>query len=104
MKFCETCNNLYSLVEDKEQLKIFYECDECDIKIECNTSLLYDKNYSRKKEVQENIQKDLLKYDPTYPQINNDCPKCKNIENIYYKDSNMHMINICKKCTHTWKN
>lgn len=104
MKFCEKCHNLYTLFENKDLKKIFYRCIDCNIKKEYTNKLLYDKIYDKKKEVQENVNKKYLKYDPSYPSINNDCPKCNNIENIYYKNNNMNIINFCKKCNYEWKN
>lgn len=102
MKFCDECMNMCVLSEDKEQLKLYYYCNECNIKKECRENILYDKKYMKKKEVKEELNKEYIEKDNTYPRINIDCPKCNNIENMYYKNSNMNVYYVCSKCKYTW--
>lgn len=105
MKFCNECLNVCILKEDTIKKELFYICNDCDIKIKCDTYLIYDKIYNDKKEIVENINKKYLKNDPTYPIINIDCPKCNHIENIFYKDENMNIHYVCRNdnCNHNWK-
>lgn len=94
MRFCDKCENIMNVFNNT------YKCISCDFtqKLEDNT-IVYSININEKKEIAENINSELTKYDIfrqtllSYP-----CTKCNHDVAVMYTNNTMNSILVCSNC------
>ena len=106
MLFCNSCKNSMNIVEREvdNSRKLMYECNHCDVHIDCNQNKFTIKNYTLTEKLHSNNK--IKIHDKTLPTKNSKCPHCKSKNQNPYEIkylNNYYCINIiCKNCLKNW--
>lgn len=121
LRFCEKCNNLMYPKELRSQRRLGFECGSCFHKEDmlqdftpkqaANRDVVYRLALKRTAENKLDLVDTQVIHDPTLPRTNDPnkkmCGKCGHFQAVFFqagtgRDSDMHLIFICCKCTHKW--
>ena len=118
MKFCTVCDNLLSLIKNKEVDKLQQYCKSCKKSFDCEEdeelSCVFSKDYTSDKVYFELFINKYTKYDPTLPHTdkmtcqNEKCPTHTNtdiksdIVYIRHDEQKMKYIYLCSVCDKAW--
>ncbi|KAG9302931.1 hypothetical protein G9A89_022348 [Geosiphon pyriformis] len=108
-KFCADCNNMLYPREDKETRILAYACRNCEYQEPSDNQCVYKNDVDVISEQTTTEIKDLAA-DPTLPRTKKTCPKCNNLEAVFFQspsrrlDTKMTLFYACtdKHCGYRW--
>ncbi|KAH3670817.1 hypothetical protein WICMUC_004786 [Wickerhamomyces mucosus] len=107
-RFCNECNNMLYPKEDKENMRLLYECRICSYVEEAGSAKVYRHELVSDIGETAGIVND-LGLDPTLPRSDKECPKCHSHENVFFQsqqrraDTSMVLFYVCLNCSHVYK-
>ena len=107
INFCPNCANILYPKEDKLNKILLYACKNCDHKEKAKSNCVYFNEIVHVTKELENIPKDVTDDITLARSKDHPCPKCKNLEAVFFQaeiSETMRIYFACKNpsCKHTW--
>lgn len=107
-RFCGKCNNMLYPREDREHMRLLFECRICDYLEHSESPLVYRHELISNIGETAGIVRDIGS-DPTLPRSDKECPKCHAHNAVFFQsqqrrnDTSMVLFYVCLDCSHVYK-
>ncbi|KAI4278914.1 MAG: hypothetical protein L6R38_005129 [Xanthoria sp. 2 TBL-2021] len=107
-RFCGDCSNMLAPKEDRINNKLMYCCRMCQYSEEADSACIFRNNIYNVIGETAGVTQDVGS-DPTLPRSNKRCPKCHEVEAVFFQsqqrsaETGMKLFYVCCSCGHIFQ-